>query len=373
MLNPAPNWSKWINKMLRRISHIHPSLRAIQRNNSQENLNFRHGEIIKGTVIQKYSGKEILVTAKGKQFHAYTTLDLLEGNKYRFEVKNEGYKIVLKVLDSLTHKLGSPLHLWSSNRITRNRIIGILRELSNAHNLAGLAKGTNQTLKNLDKLFPAIVFSDHGSNNSQWITSYLLGSGLFWENKILQYLSGEKNKSWKRLMVSDLKGLLLSLDKSLRVVSQDNDQLRSLAVKIREALFLIERDQFLNLSAMKEGLGWFWYIPGLAEDGFKNTELFVKKGKKEEGIYFSILLEFTFLGHVEIDASIIESIIGIKISVEDAEKASFVTKNLPILEKSIQDTGIATGKIVCDIKERQDLDINPFSERGEQSSVHIVI
>ncbi|MBW2609903.1 MAG: hypothetical protein JRC68_06130 [Deltaproteobacteria bacterium] len=360
--------------MLCRITHIQPSQRTALNSHLQADLKFKPGEILKGTVIQKFPGGEVLIAAKGKLFRAYTELNLMEGNKHNFQVKTVGPKIELKVLDGMIHKLGSPIQIWSSNRVARAGLASILLELSKAHNLSGLSRGLSQALKNLNQLFPSIVYNNQGDDSSLWASRSLLGSGLLWENKIVRYLLGKKNMPLKRLTASDLKGLLLSIGKIFSSEKQDHDHLRPLAVKIRQALFLIEQDQLLNVSSLREGLGWFWFISGLEEDGFRNAELFVKENESGDEIHFSMFLEFTRLGKMEVDASIIESVLGVKIRVEDTEKANFVTEHLPILEKGLQNTSLVTGSIVCDVKESQDLDFNPFPGGGMPSpSVHIVI
>lgn len=335
---------------------------------------FKPGEILKGTVIRKFPRGEILVAAKGREFQAYTTLNLKEGQRHHFQVNTTGSRIELKVLDDLIHKLDSPIQIWSSNRHARDRFAGLIRELIKAHNLTGLTKGSVQTLKNLSQLFPTIVFSDHGKDNGLWLQRFIIGSGLFWENKIVRYLLGDKNRSWKRLMAVDLKGVLLSLDGDLRTLEQDSDHIKSLAENIRQALSVIEQDQFLNLSSVREGLGWFWFIPGLKEDGFRKAELFVKEGKKEGETCFSIFLELSRLGQVVVDVAVMKGVISLKIFMEDRELANFVTENLSLLEKGIQEAGMMIGTIVCDVKEGLELDFNPFLDEEFQSQlVHLVI
>ena len=122
---------------------------------------------------------------------------------------------------------------------------------------------------------------------------------------------------------------------------------------------MIEQDQLLNLSSLEEDLGWFWFVPGNVDDGFEKAELFVRK-QQEEGFYFSILLEFTHLGQMEADISMVKNFINVKIRLQDAERADFVTKNLYLLEKGLQDAGFITGSLACGVKE-VDLDGEPFS------------
>ena len=76
--------------MLRRISHTPLPQHTIPNNPFQADLKFKPGEILKGTVIRKFPGGELLVSAEGKQFRAYTALNLIEGDRQYFQVKTLG-------------------------------------------------------------------------------------------------------------------------------------------------------------------------------------------------------------------------------------------------------------------------------------------
>ena len=360
--------------MFHRITHIQSLQNAIQRTPLQAELTFKPGEIFRGTVIQRRPEGGVLVAAKGREFLAYTKLSLTEGHKHHFQVKSIGSKIELKVLDEGILKLNSPVHLWASSRMARDKLAGILLEISAANNLKGLAPASTQAFKDLHQLLPAIIYGKPGDNDVLWLSRNLLGSGLFWENKVARLLFGNKKGSWNRLSAADMKGILLSLDKNLRVEGYDQNHVQSLSLKIKQALHLIEQDQFLNLSSVREGLGWFWFIPGFAGDGFRRAELFVKKKETAKEIYFSIFLEFTHLGEMEVSVSIVESVIGVNIVVEDMEKEEFISRHLPLLETSLQNAGMDTGLIVCNTKEKQDHDFATFYDENSFSpSIHLVI
>ena len=109
-------------------------------------------------------------------------------------------------------------------------------------------------------------------------------------------------------MASDLKGILLALRKCMMMEDRSNDITRSMALKINEAISIIEHHQLLNLSLIKEGVGWFWFIPGNSQEGFKGADLFVKKTKEKDKINFTLFMEFTVLGRVRMDVSIADFI-----------------------------------------------------------------
>ena len=80
-----------------------------------------------------------------------------------------------------------------------------------------------------------MVYSDPIKNDGLWLSELIRGSGLFWENKVLQYLLRGKNRSLRQLSLSDLKGLLLSLDRDLESEGPGKDSIQSLAARIKQA------------------------------------------------------------------------------------------------------------------------------------------
>jgi hypothetical protein len=58
--------------------------------------------------------------------------------------------------------------------------------------------------------------------------------------------------------------------------------------------------------------------------------------------------------------------------VEDSEKADYVTENLPLLENALKETGMVLGNIVCNVRNAERMNSNPFTS-GDGPSVHIVI
>jgi len=360
--------------LFNKITHSQFLKNPIQKIPFPAELKLQPGEIFKGTVIQKYPGGGVLVAFKGKEFPAFTELNLTEGQKHHFQVKSTGQRIELKVLDGGVIKLRSPLHIWASSRTARDQLAGILKELAGARNLKGLSPEATAAFKSLSQLLPALVYSEPGGDDARWFSRFLLGSGLFWENKVARHLLGEKNKSWKKVLATDLKGILLSLNKSMKAEGHDQPHLESLVLKIKQAIDLIEQNQFLNLSSIREGAGFFFFVPGLADEGFKKAEVFVKNDEKENGLHLTLFLEFTRLGQMEVAVSVVESVISVKILVQDDETAKFITENLPLLEAGLQDEGMTIGTIFCDIKEKQGFEMTPFSDgKIPTPSIHLVI
>jgi hypothetical protein len=335
---------------------------------------FKEGEVLKGTVIQNYGGGEVLVVSRGKQFRAHTALNLTVGEEHRFQVKAVGKRIELAVLSDARTKPLSPAHLWAAGREGRDRLSQILTELSAGHALKCLQPETRVALKGLAQFLPAIISNDSKGDQAQWMSRTFLGNGLFWENKVARFVMTGKGGPLKTLSATDLKGSLLALNKILMVEEQDHPEIASLSRKVTEAVSLIEQEQILNLSLLREDGGVLLFVPGHAEDGFKQGELYVKGAKGSEGVSISMHLEFTWLGQVDVAVTLVESLLTVQILLEDGERAGLVTTNLPVLEAGLKETGFVLGSLGCRVREGEARDEIPAQEEDTAGhSVDVVI
>ena len=329
---------------------------------------FKSGDIIKGTVIRQYPRNEVLVGVKGRTFIAHSKLNLIEGNRYHFMVHHRGSRTELRVMNDTVQRPGFAGSAHSSATADDTKLAHLLSWLFKTGNMKGLSLQSKQALKTLQRLFPAIVYSDKGDHSGPWFSRFIAASGLLWENKVLKYLLKEKAGSWKRLVASDLKGQLLSLEKSLNVEDNSLKHIARMADKVKQTIFLVEQDQFQNLPGIRENPGWLIHVPGFIEDGFIEAELFFKKKENEEGFHFSILLEFSRLGQIEFDVSIIDSVMGIKILTEDEEKAGLIAENQHVLIEGLRNLGIKTGAIHCEVRET-----HRHPENEQYTNVHLII
>lgn len=326
-----------------------------------------------GHVIEKNENREIIISLQGSLVRAQSEIDLVKGSSHYFQVKSTAPVVELKIIDGPVSKYGSPLLTWISGRTGRQRFESILNELIKIPEQLKLSQDTSRVIQRLRQILPAIVFGGNTNDDNLWCSRFLLRSGLFWENMIGRLFSGMEKDSWKKLAASDLKGLLLSINKCVRAEDLDNDLIQSITLKIDEAISIIEQDQFLNLSCIKAGMA-FWFIPGWAENGFKGAELFVKEIKENDEIYFSMFTEFSILGKIEMDISVVKSVISIKIIGEDKTKTDFIKQNIPVLEKAIHNLGLIKGDIVCEIMQGANYIMNLSSGRGNTCpSVHFVV
>jgi hypothetical protein len=352
--------------MLRLINRLHPAL-LNKLVNPRNDPNFRPGELIKGTVIRQYPGKEVLITAKGRQFLAYTDLELTEGKKYNFQVKSSGSKIILALVNKNIHQTAAKIPINSPRQLSGKELIDIFRLLSKGLNTDVLSKDGKQIATSLQQLFSSILFNDKTAADESLIPRLINSSGLFWENKVIKYLMGDKTGSWKDFLSTDLKGLLLSLKKSLLSSYQKHEGIEKLIEKVESGISFIEQEQVQNLLNLKENAAWFFFIPVLIEDGFQNGEFVLKRNQEEEESCFLVQLEFSELGKIEFDVSIIKSVIRIRVLAEDSERTAYVNDHIETLTEALRSLGLTIGSISCEEK-RENVPLD-----DQSASLHLVI
>lgn len=353
------------------ISDINTSGRSFQKNFPDDKINLKNGEIIRGTVVGKLPEGGTLLSANGRPFNVLASPDLPEGSRHLFQVNLSGSKIELKLLDGAVLKSDQPAAVMTSNA-ARETLTGILSELNTALEQGGLGKLSAQAINNLRQIMSSIVYSNPRDHNGAWIKENIMASGLFWENKVVEFLSNEKNDPIKKIIKGDLKAILLALQKAL--LAEDNDSNDALTMKVRQALNLIEGNQMLNLSSLEEGLGWLFLVPGLQNDGFRKAEIFAKKGDGRAGISFSVLLDFTKLGRFEANVSMTGPKTSVRILTDDPEKAGIVNDNLHLLEKGLRALGMKDLNISCDVRKPTDMPGGLAPDfAGRSPSVNLII
>ncbi|MBN1627588.1 MAG: hypothetical protein JW944_13775 [Deltaproteobacteria bacterium] len=354
------------------ISDINNAGHSFRINAQDQKINLKNGEIIRGTVIRNLPDGGLLLSVKGKELSMPEGTDLPVGSKHLFQVNITESRIELKLLEAPLAKAGQPPAMLSAGA-ARETLTNILTELKGAMDQAGLSRTTAQAVQNLRQLIPLLVYAGAGDKGGIWVKESITAGGLLWESKVAEFLlSDEKDSPIKKLLKGDLKGILLSLQKGL--LDEGKEENDTLAVKIRQALNLIEGNQQLNLSTLEEGLGWMFFIPGFEKDGFLGAEIFSKKRDEKGGIFFTVLLEFTRLGRFQANVSMIESGMFVKIIMDDENKAKIVNDNLHFLEKGLSALDIKNVKVSCDVRKGEETieDIVP-NLRKRKKNVSIVV
>lgn len=355
--------------MLRPIQTNNPIKTSTEGSNKNPNINLKNGSLIKGTVIQKLKYGDFLIASAGKNFKAHSAVQLKVNKNYDFMVLSSKDKIELKVLDADKRTIGDITKLASSANIIGRKLTDALSTLVKFQSIKKLPSQAGGLISRLQKLVNFPVLKKDISEIVPWVKKNIQGSGIFWESKILKLLTGRKGVMPKEMAENDLKGLLLKLLKNIEKSSGDQESMKAVSMKIKEALNLIEQEQIINLNTMREDLGWFVHLPFINDD-FLSSEFFVKENK-EGALHFSLFLDMSFTGKMNIDVSIIKETVGIQFDVEKEETKGFIMESINELEDSFKDMGINTSNIRCEVKEKLlDPDI---METNINSSVDLVI
>lgn len=307
-------------------------------------LDFKKGEVFRGEIVRNFGKGEVLVNCRGKAFRAVTDLNVKEGERYDFRVKSAAGKNSPAVLESLP-KTAPMIHPGKG----MERITTLVSELTTALSLKDLGPKTSVVLRSLSDAMPGFIYRGPAGDSVSWLSRFVADSGLFWEAKTARFLKQGIRGNWKIRLGSDLKGMLLDLQKSLKSEKADSPEIESNSKKVDEALDLLQNIQMENRDLLREEGCWFVFIPGRADEGFQGAEFYAGKKGKEKEIRFSMLLDFSLLGSVEVTASILETAISVRIEVSDEEKAEFVRSNLNLLEQALKEKGLMPASVVCKV------------------------
>ena len=338
-------------------------------------LRLRPGQILSGKVMQTRGDGRFLITAGNKSFEAHSALSLNEGERYQFLVRSTGPQIELKVLGSGDPFPDTALKVWVTGKEMCKGFSTILRKLSEGPMAAHPDKTFSKTFQQIRRLLPLMLYQGPGQDDAFTIPQRLLASGIFWENKVLrQLLSPENGKTIETLRTEDLKGLLLKLREELLAGGKTPRDLRTTMEQVDRLLAIIQNHQDLNLSTLREGWGWYWFIPGADEREFLHGEAFARKSGDEETHHIEMNLAFTRLGEIWFSGLLRDGEVSVEIRAETARAATFLEKHLPILEKGLKQKGLKIKRLVC-TQIPEGSSFNPFEgETGPSSSaVDVVI
>ncbi|MFP3927585.1 MAG: hypothetical protein ACLFUP_01660, partial [Desulfobacteraceae bacterium] len=327
-------------------------------------LRLERGETFRGTVAQIKENGELTVLARGSSFNAYAARVLHPGRSYLFMVDRVGPRIVLHVLDGGKRAGNHPLRLWVAGRSARAALGRTLAALTDQSARQELPKGAASLMENLRLRLPGLIYQGPFDRTGEPLISRLFRSGLFLEHRLARLVVEGKEGSFRRVALSDLKGLLLALRESLREAGNARDASRALAAQVEQACWLVENDQLLNLTSLKDNLGWYWFLPGRGEDGFNGADILVEQPEGQDGgLRLALSLEFTHLGRLEAVVHLMPSSdLGILLMLEDAARAEMASSCLEELKEGLDAKGLRIKTVVCRERRDDDPEWAPFTE-----------
>jgi len=351
--------------MLQGIPHTPPQGAGTGRMAGGQDFQPKRGETFRGTVVERRDNGNVLILARGTKFQALAARPLTEGRKYLFQVRAAGERLLLKVVEGDASGRTSAVRLWASGRAGRAKLGRILGELAGSARDDRLSRAVRDTLVRLGNRIPAAVYRGPQPDGARWLVRQLRESGLFLEGRAARFLLEGDGAGLRSLETADIKGLLLFLKASLG--SPAGDTLAAdLIRQVEQGLQIIQQDQMLNLSALKDGLGWFWFIPGNPEEGFRRGEVFVQRPEQEgEETFLSLSLDFSILGHLDAAVSMKRPALSLRILTEEAGVAEFLGSHLEELRDSLAAAGLEPGTITCRERRKDDPEWTPFTEAAD--------
>ncbi len=310
----------------------------------------KQGAIIKGTVQERLKNGEIIISSGGKDFRAHSSLALKVGRQYDFHILSVKDRVELRVIEGESPATGKIAGFISSANTTGQKLT---RAISSVIYLPSIKNLPSQVSGLMDKLREIVKHPISLKDIPQvvsWVTRNIQGSGIFWEAKLLHLIMGKKGEAPREMADQDLKAILLNILKNVEKTLEEKEGVNALSMNVREALNLIEQQQVMNLDSMRDGIGWFVNLPFIDKDDFLSSELFIKKGR-EGGLHFSIFLDMTFTGRMNIDALFLNETASVMIYVEDEMTRGFIIENGHELLDALKKAGFMTGKIRCETRE----------------------
>jgi hypothetical protein len=133
---------------------------------------------------------------------------------------------------------------------------------------------------------------------------------------------------------------------------------------VEQACGLVENDQLLNLTSLKDNLGWYWFLPGRGEDGFNSADILVEQPEGQDGaLRLALSLEFLHLGRLEAVVHLTPSSgLGILMMLEDAARAEMASSCLEELKEALEAKGLRVRTVVCRERRDNDPEWAPFTE-----------
>ncbi|RLB16121.1 MAG: hypothetical protein DRG82_10000 [Deltaproteobacteria bacterium] len=329
---------------------------------SPRKIQFIPGQIFQGKVIHQKANGSLLVTTGGKTFEARTAVSLAEGKSYSFLVRKGAPWIELKVMGNGDSGLVPAGKKWISgqkNRLLFGRLLGEL--------------ASSQGLKNLKNLLPVLLYQGPAQADALWLSRNVLSSGIFWENKVFRYLLGRVDDPVTAVRENDFKGMLLFLKQEIDGSSLPEPERLVQMGRIDHLLLLLENHQELNLEALRNGWGWYWFLPGGDQSGLLHGELFGRKGEEDDFHHVHMDLFFSRLGGIHADCALRKRSVGLSLQVTDESVGRFLEKNIALLKKAIEKRGLSVTRITCETTKEANV-FYPFSrEEGGKGLMDVVI
>jgi hypothetical protein len=329
------------------------------------------GDRFSGKVLSVLPENRAILLVNGQQVEVLSTVPLKEGRSQQFLVQATGPETLLRVLDAGDPEIPRGLRTLVSLDMVRTRIGRELVDLMGRMSSATLTAKSRQILLELRVMADQILYGS-GREDGRWVLKSLGASGLFWENKVARYLLDPRRGLERPHEDQDLKAILHRFAKGLGEEDMDAAERHRSTQMIENMIQLIEREQFISLSAEKLGWHWFWMLPEHEASSFGGAEIFGGKGRDGDGIHLLIRLAFSTVGQVEAEVSLRGGALSVQITMEDHEKLGAALEDLEDLRRRLEGPGMKVAQLSCEVRTQGQGNTAPSVLKDLEGAVHVV-
>ena len=243
-------------------------------------LSFLPGDSFSGKVVSVLPESRAILLVNGHQVEVLSTVPLKEGRSHQFLVQSTVPGTLLRVLDPGGPEISPSLRALASLDLVKARIGSGLVDLMGHMASMPLTAKSRQILSELRAMADRILYRS-GREDGDWVLKSLGASGVFWENKVARYLLDPRRRLERPQQDQDLKAILYRLAKGLGEETMKAAERRRSTQVIETLIQLIEKEQFISLSAQKLGWQWCWILPEHEASSFGGAEIFGGKVRRE--------------------------------------------------------------------------------------------
>jgi hypothetical protein len=331
---------------------VEPALPLNSRGSEMASL-FQRGEIVDGFVLGRIDPHHLILRIQGEEFRAETQTPLPMGTKVALQVEEVAPRIVLRpvpqeeatgpeILSLIKRSLPLDLPLDQlANRITP------LLSLAEGKMPARIQETVHLLLNLIHR------FSLSAQSNPETIRELILGSGLFWENRLKGAVGEGKTGELKDLVRGDIKGILSALKQELDRSSfaetgaiGNRQQREDLLKGVDSFLRKIELYQLLNVNSPEENQRFHLLLPLMFGRDFCFGELCLSlppggtgDSSKEES-WLTFLLNWAEGGRIRIDIKIREEQVVGQFQTDDPRWKGLLQEGMGELTAQLRSMGL---------------------------------
>lgn len=309
-------------------------------------------QTVAAKVLRAVSGRRAQLLIKGERVSAKTFLPLRAGQTIFLKVSRTGSRQVLKFMGEKQ----DPSAIGQSRLITsfgRSGPYAVLSRMFGDPAAPG-DSGSGRPGVDLSRL-AALVASmslKSGTASPGFLQDLIKGSGLVWESKLVQALTGHEAmtpKSIQALVSGDLKALALQL------LSDKPEMPEPALDQLKSFLGGLEKHQLLNHSAFGKAGMYLLPLPVLWPSALRFGQLLLDLGKDKDSecaggnrmVNVSFLLTLTRLGEFRADFSVLKKAVTGSFGVATEEAHQRVASHLPELAGKLRAHGFSVRDISC--------------------------